>query len=132
MAAPGNFRKLNKALKDGRTEVPQITVNVRALRFASGDEFPEEANYLSQGKLDFWVSKQDKIGRNSLANLVRNVTAMADEEVKVTPIRELATKLDKAYVTFEVKHRAGQKEGQKFQDFVKVKAATSDEVALVM
>jgi len=138
MAEIGNFRKIEGKLAealakkgDFRAELPQITVNITALGLAGQPKgFPEDKNYLRSTKQDYMVGKPDKIGRNALARLVRDAAGMSDDELKATPLREAAKKLDKCFLTFEVVHVEG-KQGGKFQNPVKIKAATAEEVALV-
>ena len=135
----GGFRKVEGKLKDAlvkkgdyREEIPQVTLNLNALGVAGQPKgFPEDKNYMKNGKIDFWVGKQDKGGRNQLARLIRDASGKTEEEIKAMPIRESAKLLDKVYLTFEVKHTEGNN-GNKFQNPNKVKPATNEEVALVM
>lgn len=134
----GGFRKVDGKLKDAlvkkgdyRDEIPQITVSLTALGVAGQPKgFPEDKNYLRAAKTDFWVGKPDKGGRNQLARLIVAATGKTEEEVKSLPIRETAKWLDKVYLTFEVVHVDG-KNGGKFQNPTKIKAATAAEVMLV-
>jgi hypothetical protein len=138
MAEIGKYRKVEGNLKtklvekgDYRDEIPQVTVQLIAVGVAGQPKgFPEETNYMKQGKLDYWVGKVDKGGRNALARLVKDAAGMTDEEVKAMPIRESAKKLEKCYLTFEVKHSEGN--SGTFANPIKVKAATAEEVSQVM
>ena len=128
---PGQYRKLNKPLKDGRMEVPQIDVAITALSHASNGKFADDTNFYKTATLNYWIAKEDRIGRHSLARLIENVAGVDEETIKSTPIRELAVKLEKCYVTFDVSHRAftGKNgEAMTAQDFTKIKPATLEEV----
>lgn len=135
-AEVGKYRKVEGKLKealvkrgDYRDEIPQVTVTLVAIGVAGQPKgFPEDKNYMKSGKTDFWVGKVDKGGRNQLARLIRDASGKTEEEIKSMPIRESAKLLDKAYLTFEVKHAEGSG-GGKFQNPIKLKAATAEEVA---
>jgi len=135
----GGYRKVEGNLKnslvakgDYRDEIPQVTLQIVAVGVAGQPKgFPEETNYMKQSKLDYWVGKVDGGGRNALARLVKDAGGLTDEDMKQMPIRESAKKLEKCYLTFEVKHVAGNSGGT-FANPIKVKAATAEEVALVM
>ena len=142
-AEPGKFRvmdpetirnsaNLRKAL-NGRTEVPQVDVAITALAKAGEHDFGD-ANYYKTSSLSFWIGKEDRIGRHSLARLIEQGAGIDKEGIKTLPIREAAHKLEKAYVTFEVKHRTfptrSGGEGTA-QDFIKIKPASIEEIEAV-
>ena len=134
----GKYRKVVEKLKvalvargDHRDEIPEVVVNLVAVGVAGQPAgFPEDKNYQKQGKINFWVGKVDKMGRNQLARLIRDASGKTEEEIKSMPIRESAKFLDKVYLTFEVKHTQG--DNGTFANPIKVKAATAEEVAQVM
>lgn len=134
----GKYRKVEGKLKtslvargDHRDEIPEVVINLTAVGVAGQPKgFPEDKNYQKQGKINFWVGKVDKMGRNTLARLIRDASGKTEEEIKSMPIRESAKFLDKVYLTFEVKHTAG--DNGTFANPIKVKAATSAEVAEVI
>lgn len=138
-AEMGNYRAVEGSLKDVlakrgdyRDGIPQVTLTLITVGFAGQPKgFPEDRNYLKQVKADFWVGKVDKIGRNQLSKLTIDATGKTEEEIKSMPIRESAKLLDKAYLTYEVKQTTG-KQGGTFANPVKFKAATAEEVALVL
>jgi hypothetical protein len=137
-AEVGHYRKVEGRLKDSlvkrgdyRDEIPEIVVNLVAIGFAGQPKgFPEDKNYQRAGKINFWVGKQDKMGRNQLARLLKDASGRTEEEIKSMPIRESVKFLDKVYLTFEVKHT--ESESGVFANPIKVKAATAEEVSLVM
>jgi hypothetical protein len=127
----GHYKKFEAGkLKDGRTEVPVISVKVRAFGYADGRQFPEEANFVQSTSQDFWVGKEDKAGRHSLANLIRKITALADEELKAMRMQDGAKQLNGAAISFEVRHRAGR-DGAVFQGAVSIKPATPEEAVML-
>ena len=133
-AEPGKYRKLNKPLKDGRDEVPQVDVDITALGRVGHGRFDPDTNYYRTSSQNFWIGKEDRIGRHSLARLIRDAAGIDEETLKTTPIREAATKLEKVYLTFEVKHRKFEtKSGGEgvAQDFKKIKPATLEEIEAV-
>ena len=130
----GKYRKLNKALKAGRDEVPQIDVDITALGKVGDGKFDADLNYYRTSSLNFWIGKEDRIGRHSLARLIRDGAGVDEETLKTTPIREAVMKLEKCYVTFEVKHRKfDTKSGGEgvAQDFKKIRPATTEEIEAV-
>jgi hypothetical protein len=126
----GTYRKFNDPLRDGRTEVPIITLKVRALKFADGGEFSEDGNLVQSTESDYWVGKEDRVGRHSLASLIQRVTALDGDQLKSMRMQDAARQLQGAVITFEVKHRQG-KQGGTFQSAVKIRPASADELALV-
>jgi hypothetical protein len=134
----GKYRKVEGKLKaalvakgDHRDELPEVVVNLTAIGVAGQPAgFPEDKNYQKQGKINFWVGKVDKMGRNALARLIRDASGKTEEEIKSMPIRESAKFLDKVYLTFEVKHTVG--DNRTYANPISVKAATSEEVSQVM
>ena len=137
-AEPGKFRKIEGKLLaafqkrgDTRTSAPQITVNFTAIGLAGQAKGFPDGNWSKNAKQDYFVGKEDRVGRNSLARLIRDTTGKSDEEMKQLPLIGTAKTLEKAYVTFEVTHTQGN-QGAVFQNPVKIKAATSDEVAAVL
>ena len=144
-AEPGKFRrmdpdtirkssKLRKALA-GRDEVPQVDIDITALGRAGEGRFDPEANYYRTSSQSFWVGREDRIGRHSLARLVRDAAGIDEEDLKKKiTILEAAIKLEKVYVTFEVKHRKFETRsgGEGIaQDFKKIKPATMNEIEAV-
>lgn len=141
---PGKYRKLDpdtirksanlrKALA-GRDEVPQVDVDITALGRVGQGRFDPDTNYYRTSSQSFWIGKEDRIGRHSLARLIRDAAGVDEEMLKTTPIREAATKLEKVYLTFEVKYRKFETrsggEGVA-QDFKKIKPATLEEIEAV-
>lgn len=134
----GHYRKVEGRLKDAlvkkgdyRDEIPEIVVNLVAVGVAGQPKgFPEDKNYQRAGKINFWVGRVDKMGRNQLARLLKDASGRSEDEIKSMPIRESVKFLDKVYLTFEVKHTEG--DSGTFANPTKVKAATAEEVALVM
>jgi hypothetical protein len=126
----GNFKTFEKALKDGRTSIPIITVKLRAVKGVDGSDFDPDANVMQGTSMDFWIGKEDKIGRHSLANLVRKCTGIDDEALKSMRVQDAARQLIGAFVTFEVQIREWN--GGEFQRAVKVKAASDEEKALAI
>mgnify|MGYP001601772754 CR=1 FL=1 len=131
----GNFRKYDKPVKDGRTEIPEIAVDVTAVGVVGEGKFSDDTNYYKTSSLNFRIGTPDRIGRHSLARLIEHAAGIPNDELLTIPIREAAKRLDKVYVTFDVKHREyTTRAGEKgiAQDFVKVRAATAEEVAEVV
>lgn len=131
---PGKYRKLNKPLKDGRDEVPQVDVDITALGKAGEGKLDSDSNYYRTSSQNFWIGKEDRIGRHSLARLIRDAAGIDEDTLKTMPIRESAHKLEKVYVTFEVKHRKFEtKSGGEgvAQDFRKIKPATTAEIEAI-
>lgn len=126
----GNYKTFEKALKDGRREVPIIQVKLRAVKGVDGSEFDPDANVMQATTMDFWIGKEDKIGRHSLANLIRKCAGIDDEALKAMRIQDAARQLIGAYVTFEVQIREWN--GGEFQRAVKVKAASDEEKAVAL
>jgi hypothetical protein len=104
-SAPGSFRKYDKPVKDGRTEIPEIAVDVTAVGIVGEGKFSDDTNYYKVSTLNFRIGTPDRIGRHSLARLVEYASGMTKEELLTTPIREAVKRLDKVYVTFDVRHR---------------------------
>ena len=142
-AEPGKFRvldpetirksaKLQKALA-GRTEVPQVDVDITALGVVGQGVFPPETNYYKTSSQSFWTGVPDGRGRNMLRRLIEQVAGVPQEELRTTPFLVLAHKLEKAYVTFEVKHRTYATSGGEgtAQDFIKIKPASIEEIEAV-
>lgn len=131
-ATPGNFRKFNN-LKDGRTEVPVIDLTLRAKKLADGS--PIVGNFNTLMNLNFWVGSTDVIGRSSLARLAASVLGCRKEGFAGQTLTGVAEQLLGGKVSFEVKvrdyvNRDG--EDAKVQGPTKVKAATEQEMALLM
>lgn len=126
----GNFKTFEKALKDGRTAVPIISVKLRAVKGTDGSEFDPDANVMQGTSIDFWIGKEDKIGRHSLASVIRKCAGIDDEALKAMRIQDAARQLIGAYVTFEVTIREWN--GGEFQRAVKVKAASDEEKAVAL
>lgn len=128
-AKPGNYRKFNNPLKDGRTEVPMISLKLRAVMNADGTPFSADRNYMAQTSCEFWVGPQDTIGRHSLAGLVEKCRGYSKEEMKGKSLGSAVAELKGAYVTFEVVWQEGDQ--ATFQKARKLKAATNEEIALI-
>lgn len=132
-AMPGSFRKFEKPLKDGRTEVPIIGVQIRARKFADGQLI--EGNVNTFFGVDFWLGQGDVIGRNSYARFGAGILGMKKEELSGKSLISLANEIVGGKVSFEVKHRSyvgndGTEVTQ--QSPAKLKAATAEEAALLV
>ena len=130
---PRKWRKFEKPLKDGRTEVPVITLTIRAKKFAGGGEI--DPIYFSNFTSDFWMGKGDTVSRHMLANLVGALLGLTTEEKGQMSIREMVKSTLGAKVSFVNKLRSyvgrdGMERTQ--QQPTKLKAATAEEVALLM
>jgi hypothetical protein len=132
-AMPGSFRKFEKPLKDGRMEVPIISVQIRARKFADGQ--PIEGNVNTFFGSDFWVGASDVIGRNSYARLGAAVLGLKKEELAGKSLITLAQEIVGGKVAFDVIHRTyTAKDGTEVtqQSPAKLKAATAEEAALLV
>jgi len=132
-AMPGSFRKFEKPLKDGRMEVPIISMQIRARKFADGQ--PIEGNVNTFFTSDFWVGATDVIGRNSYARLGAAILGMKKEELAGKSLIQLASDVVGGKVTFEVIHRKyTAKDGTEVtqQGPAKLKAASAEEAALLV
>jgi len=124
--------RFDRALKDGRTVVPVITLTITSRAFANGERF-DDRNYMRSIDADFWVGKPDTIGRNSLARLVKQVAGITEEEAKALGLRRSALMLKGALVSFDVEHQESKKvKGLMFQRATRIKPATDQERALLM
>lgn len=130
---PGNYRKFANPLKDGRTEVPIITVKCKARMFADGQTF-EGANFSTNFTEDFWVGGPDVVGRNSLARLCAAVLGCKKEDFAGQTLTGVAKQIIGGKLSWDVNRRTYTKRdgtpGEN-QQMNKVKAATSEEMALM-
>jgi len=127
----GKYRTFERPLRDGRTSVPIITLKVRAFLLADGQPFSESENIVQSTSSDYWVGREDRVGRNALASLVKRVAGFGDDELKSMRMQDAARQLKGAAITFEVKHREG-KQGGTFQSATKIRPASDEEKALLM
>lgn len=129
-----NVREFSKPMKDGRTAIPMVTLTVKARKGADGSDFTGQNVQLTTST-DFWFGKEDVIGRQSLARLAALVLGVEKSEFFGKPISETLTQLVGGKVSFEVNHReyTGSDGGQrKIQSATKLKAATAEEMTLMM
>lgn len=126
----GNFKKFQKADEHGRTEVPCISLVVRALGYANGLPLDPDENYMRVSKMGFNIGREDRISRNMLANLIKGLTGITDEQLRSMSIKDAARRTIGGYVTFEVTHTAGT--DRTFQNFRKVKPASAEEEAIAV
>lgn len=132
-AMPGSYRRFEKPLKDGRVEVPVISVQIRARKFADGQ--PLVGNLNTFVGTDFWVGDVDVIGRASYARFGAGILGMKREELRGKGLLALAEEIVGGKVTFEITHREYTgRDGtlQKQQSPAKLKAATAEEAALLV
>jgi len=130
---PGKLRKVRVA--GGERQVKVISVGVTALKFATGAILPADQNYRTNGRIDFWVSKEDSIGRHSLSNLIRRIAGLEDADLIGVALKDAASHyLPGGYITFEVSHRQAKIQGvdTTVQDFKGIKVATSEEKGFVV
>ena len=128
-AEPGNWVKFKEANQNGDTSAPAIDLVVNTRALANGAALPEDKNYYRQNTVSYFVGKNDKDGRNSLARLIKKATGMSDEELRAKGLKTSARDLKGAMLTYEVKLKEGDE--KTFQKFVKIRVATPEEVAMV-
>lgn len=127
----GKYRTFDRPLRDGRTAVPIITLKVRAFLQGDGQPFSETENIVQSTSSDYWVGREDRVGRNALASLVKKVAGFGDDELKSMRMQDAARQLKGAVITFEVKHRQGS-QGGTFQSATKIRPASEEEKALLV
>ena len=131
-ATPGNYRQFSKPLKDGRTEVPIIGLQIRARKFADGRAI--EGNFQTLLNSDFWLGSTDVIGRSSYARLCAGVLGVKKEELSGSSLTSLAKDIVGGKVSFDVTHREYTTQDgtqAKVQGMSKLKAASADEMAVM-
>jgi hypothetical protein len=94
-AMPGSYRRFEKPLKDGRVEVPVISVQIRARKFADGQ--PLVGNLNTFVGTDFWVGDVDDTQPGSIIRHIGVVSAHRHTGSKAPGIEE-ACQIGRAHV----------------------------------
>jgi hypothetical protein len=132
---PGAYRKFEKPLRDGRMEVPIIGLTIKAKRFKDGRDFGD-ANYYTTFTSEYWMGKSDTTSRHMLANLVCGILGIDKAEMASRSVKEAAQSCVGGKVSFAVGYRkyTSKQSGLEItiQQPTKLKAATAEEVALLM